>query len=88
MLAVVQALKVWHYYLEGLLEKFMIFTDHKNLEYWRTARNLTRQQAHWSLFLSQFNFKIVPRLEKTMGKPDALSRSGQYEVKDEKDNHN
>lgn len=88
LLAVVRALETWHHYLEGLLEKFTIFTDYKNLEYWRTARNLTRQQACWSLFLSWFNFEIVPCPGKTMGKLNALSRSGQHELKNKEDNHN
>lgn len=87
LLAVVRALEAWCHYLEGLPEKFMIFTNHKNLEYWRTARNLSYRQARWSLFLSWFNFEIVPCPGKTMEKPDVLSRSRQYEVKNEEDNH-
>jgi hypothetical protein len=34
---------------------------------------LNRHQAHWSQFLSQFNFKIVYRPSTTSGKPDALT---------------
>lgn len=51
-MAVIRALEAWRHYLEGLPNKFQILTDHKNLEYWRTAQNLTRRQARWSLFLS------------------------------------
>ena len=68
------------------LEGFEIFSDHKNLEYWRTARNLTRRQARWSLFLAEFHFKIIPKAGKTMGKPDALSRQKHHHVADADDN--
>ena len=88
LLAVVRALESWHHYLEGLPEKFTVYSDHKNLEYWTKARNLTRRQARWALFLSRFNFEIVPRPGKAMGKPDALTRRSQHEVKDEEDNQN
>lgn len=87
LLAVVWALESWCHYLESLPEKFPIYTDHKNLEYWKTAQNLTRQQARWSLFLSRFNFEIVPHAGKTMGKPNTLSISKQHKVKDKDDNH-
>lgn len=86
LLAIVRALEAWRHYLEGLPQKFIIHSDHKNLEYWRTARNLTRRQARWSLFLSRFNFEIVPRPGTTMGKSDAFSRQGQHEVRDDEDN--
>jgi hypothetical protein len=35
---------------------------------------LNRRQAHWSQFLSQFNFKIVYCPGTAGGKPDALTR--------------
>lgn len=87
LLAVIRALESWNHCLEGLSEKFPIYTDHKNLEYWKTVWNLTRWQARWSLFLSRFNFEIVSHAGKTMGKPNALSISKQHKVKDEDDNY-
>jgi hypothetical protein len=45
MLAIAEALKNWRMYLEGLPQPFEIITDHRNLEFWRTAQNLTRCQA-------------------------------------------
>ena len=41
MLAVIRGLEDWRHYLKGLPEPFTIVTDHCNLEYWRTAQNLT-----------------------------------------------
>ena len=45
MLAIIRALQAWRQYLKGLPLQFEIQSDHKNLEYWRTAQNLTRRQA-------------------------------------------
>lgn len=41
LLAIVRGLEAWRQYLEGLPERFEILSDHKNLEYWKTARQLT-----------------------------------------------
>ncbi|PIL36423.1 hypothetical protein GSI_00111 [Ganoderma sinense ZZ0214-1] len=54
MLAIIRALQAWRHYLEGLPSVFEIQSDHKNLEYWKTAQNLTRRQARWALYLSRF----------------------------------
>ena len=45
ILAIICALQAWCHYLEGLPSVFEIQSDHKNLEYWWTAQNLTRRQA-------------------------------------------
>ena len=49
-------------------------TDHKNLEYFATTKLLTRRQACWSEYLSQFNMAIRFRPGKLGTKPDALTR--------------
>jgi len=50
-----------------------IWTDHKNLEYFMTAKKLNRRQAHWSLYLACFDFRLVHCPGRCMGKLDALS---------------
>jgi hypothetical protein len=45
MLAIIRTLEDWRHYLEGLPQPFDIISDHRNLEYWRTAQNFTRRQA-------------------------------------------
>jgi hypothetical protein len=77
MLTVMRALEEWHY-LEGAKHSFEIWTDHKNLEYFRTAKKLNRRQARWSLFLSRFNFSLHHKPGQRMGKPDALSRRADH----------
>ena len=48
MLAIVWALEEWRHFLEGTEHQFEIWTDHKNLEYFMTAKKLNRRQARWS----------------------------------------
>ena len=74
MLAIIRSLDEWRHYLEGTKHTFQIWTDHKNLEYFMTAKKLNRRQARWSLFLSRFDFSLHHRPGKSSGKPDALSR--------------
>jgi hypothetical protein len=55
-----------------------IWTDHKNLEYFRVAQKLNRRQARWSLYLSHFDFTLHHKPGRSMGKPDALSRRADH----------
>ena len=73
MLTIIRALQAWRQYLEGLPSQFEIQSDHKNLEYWRTAQNLTRRQARWALYLSRFDFVISHKPGTSNGRADALS---------------
>ena len=49
MLAIICALEEWRHFLEGAQHPVEIWTDHKNLEYFMTAKKLNHHQAHWSL---------------------------------------
>jgi RNase H-like domain found in reverse transcriptase/Reverse transcriptase (RNA-dependent DNA polymerase) len=53
LLAIIRALEEWRHYLEGAQHKITIWTDHKNLEYFKTAKKLNRRQARWSLYIVQ-----------------------------------
>lgn len=83
-IAIVRALKDWRHYLKGL-PKFTVISDHKNLEYWTKAHNLTRQQACWLLWLSRFNLQITHCPGKFIGKSNALTRSVSTEVSNAND---
>jgi hypothetical protein len=48
MLAVMQSLEEWRHFLEGAKCQVKIWTDHKNLEYFMTAKKLNCRQARWS----------------------------------------
>jgi hypothetical protein len=64
--------------LEGTKETVTVFTDHKNLEYWKTARTFNRCHARWYLTLAPYNFVIAYRPRKQSQKPDALSRRADH----------
>jgi len=74
MLAIICALEEWRHFLEGARHPVEIWTDHKNLEYFMTAKKLNRCQARWSLYLACFDFKLTYCPGRCMGKPDALSQ--------------
>jgi len=79
MLAIICALEEWRHFLEGVTYPVEIWTDHKNLEYFMTAKKLNRCQAHWSLHLARFDFLLYHRPGRTMGKLDALLRRADHE---------
>jgi hypothetical protein len=83
MLGCIRALKDWRHYLEGI--SFEIITDHKNIEWWASMRDLNRRQARWTLYLSRFSFKITYRKGELM-QADALSRFSTDQVSDKEDN--
>jgi RNase H-like domain found in reverse transcriptase len=58
LLAIFKAFQRWRHYLEGSADPIDVVTDHKNLEYFSTTKLLTRRQARWSEYLSQFNLVI------------------------------
>ncbi|KAI3358929.1 hypothetical protein L3Q82_015322 [Scortum barcoo] len=74
LLAVVLALQEWRHWLEGAEQPFLVWTDHKNLAYLRSAKRLNPRQARWALFLSRFEFTLTYRPGSHNTKPDALSR--------------
>jgi len=88
MLVVVRYLEAWRHFLEGAVEKFEIWTDHKNLKYFMKVQKLNRRQAKWALYLSRFNFMLKHILGRKMEKADSLSRRPNWEVGVEKDNEN
>ncbi len=74
LLAMKGALEEWRHWLEGAKLPFVVLTDHRNLEYIRSAKRLYPRQARWSLFFSRFDFHVTYRPGSKNGKADALSR--------------
>jgi len=58
----------------GAIEEIVVFTDHKNHEYFNTTMLLYRRQARCAETLIQFNFKMVCQPGEKNSKADALSR--------------
>ncbi|MBW0493362.1 hypothetical protein O181_033077, partial [Austropuccinia psidii MF-1] len=59
LLGIVWALKRWRAFLLSLSASFEILTDHSSLQYFMSSKILTRPQAHWAEFLSEFHFSIT-----------------------------
>ena len=68
------ALEEWRHWLEGAEHPFLVWTDHKNLEYIQSAKRLNSRQARWALFFNRFDFSLSYRPGSKNVKPDALSR--------------
>ena len=83
LLAIITAFKQWWQYLHGAQHQIIVFCDHKNLQYFTTTRILNRQQAWWSLFLSDFDFIISYWPGSEQGKSDALSCRWEYQPQEE-----
>ena len=81
--AIVEALREWRHYLVG--NHFEIWTDHQNLTYFRDAHKINRRQARWYNELQEFNFTLIHKKGKQMGKADLLSRRSDLDG-GEKDN--
>jgi hypothetical protein len=74
MLAIILALEEWRQYLMGTSERFEIWTDHQNLQYFQKPQKLNHRQARWITELAEYEFKLEPKPGKTHVKPDILSR--------------
>ena len=63
----------WRHFLDGSAKQILVYNDHKNLQYFQSARVLSRRQARWAQFLTRFDFIILYRPGMQQGKANALS---------------
>ncbi len=61
LLATKAAFEEWRHWLEGAKHPFTVLTDHRNLEYLRSAKRLNHRQARWALFFTRFDFSVTYR---------------------------
>jgi hypothetical protein len=73
LLVIIRALEEWRHYIQGSPHTTIILSDHKNLTYYWEAQKLTRRQARWSLYLSEFDVKLIHTPGNKMVQSDALS---------------
>lgn len=85
LLAIVRCFEDWRAELQGVAQPISVITDHRNLEYFMTTKQLSRRQVRWSEFLSQFDFSIGWRSGRTSKKPDSLTRRSQDLPSDDSD---
>ncbi|MBW0568138.1 hypothetical protein O181_107853, partial [Austropuccinia psidii MF-1] len=74
LLGIVWALKRLRAFLLSLSSPFEVLTNHSSLQYFMTSKVLTRHQAHWAEFLSEFHFSITYCPGRLATLSDALSR--------------
>ena len=74
LLGIIRALKEWQHYLQGSGHMTTVFSNHKNLTYFRTAQTLNNRQARWSLYLSEFDIKLIHLPGTQMVQSNALSQ--------------
>ena len=58
LLAIIEALKTWHYYLEDYKHEIFVFIDHNNFPHFMEIKNLNSRQVCWAQDLSQYYFQI------------------------------
>jgi hypothetical protein len=80
LLGIIRALKEWRHYIQGSGHTTIVYSDHKNLTYFRTAQKLNDRQVRWSLYLSKFDLKLVHLPGTRMVQSDTLSRRPDYGV--------
>ena len=88
LLAIIRALEEWRHYIQGSPHTTIVLSDHKNLTYYREAKKLNRRQARWSLYLSEFDVKLVHTSGSKMIQSDALSRRPDLCPDEDNDNEN
>ena len=58
LLAVVDSFRDMRSWLIGSPHPILVLSDHKNLAYFMSSQVLNHHQARWSMFLSEFDFKL------------------------------
>ena len=86
LLSVIRALQEWHHYIQGSNHKTIIYSDHKNLTYFRMAQKLNCRQARWSLLLSEFDIKLIHLPGDKMILSDTLSQQPDFVPDKDTDN--
>ena len=74
----IRALQEWHHYIQGSNHETIIYSDHKNLTYFRNAQKLNHRQAQWSLLLSEYDIKLIHLPGNKMILSDTLSQQPDF----------
>ena len=84
-MAIIEAFQEWRPYLSGTTHEVQVYTDHKNLRYFTTTKELNGRQTRWYEFLSEFNFSINYIKGSENARADALSRRADHANNTSKD---
>ena len=80
LLAIIESLKGWRHWTMETKDPVHIMTDHNNLKYFMTSKELNRRQVRWAQFLADYNFELVHRPGKENVIADILSRCAQEKL--------
>ena len=72
MLAIIRCIREWHIELVG--QHIEVWSDHRNLAYFRKKQHLGERQMRWAYELNDFSFDIIHKPGKEQVQSDALSR--------------
>ncbi len=86
LLGIICALRDWRHYVQGSPHETIVYSDHKNLTYFRNPQKLSRQQAGWSLELSEYDLKLIHLPGTKMVQSDALSCWSDFYLDEDNDN--
>ncbi len=84
---IVCTFKKWWSELKDFIYSVKMITNHKNSKYFMSIKQLNHHQAHWSEFLSRFNYCITYHFSKIDDKLNALTHHSENLFK-EKDTFN
>jgi vacuolar-type H+-ATPase subunit I/STV1 len=79
-MAIILGFKEFRHYLMGSMHKIKVFTDHKNIAYFATTKELNKRQIRWAEYLSEFDYVIIHKKGLENGRADALSRRSDYDT--------
>jgi hypothetical protein len=77
-MAILAVFREWEHLLRSTGDQVVVYSYHKNLEYFNSSKILDRRQHRWAVFLQPFNFKVVYRGGRLNEKADVLSRRRDY----------
>jgi hypothetical protein len=72
LLAIINDFEEWHHLFEKAQHKTIVYSDHKNLQYFMIAHVLNQCQVQWALSLSRFWFIIRYRPGRQQRKLNAI----------------
>ena len=78
LLAIVATFKHFRQYVEGAQHQVELISDHNNLQWFMTTKELSRRQVRWAEWLSAIDFKVTYRPGRENDGADALSRRPDY----------
>ena len=78
MLAVIKALKKWRHHLMGSKLPVKVYSDHKNLTYFKRPQDLSPRQARWYTKLLNYDIEFIHQSAQRSARSDALSRNPEW----------